>query len=383
MYLGLGLTLSGAAMGAAAGQWLSTLEGMREFLSGNSGADNPHSLPAMPSPPTVTTTTADLLPTYPTNLMLNSETDRSRMLIEDGRFALAATTFGQPYAATRNATTTEKIASRISVTADADAIAFYVLGSTLPYRFLVDDQYVDFVGTVPAATTGTGSNYIVLTFASKTSRKITIELQQGQAVRRIMVKSGDTFAAQPPAAKGKRMIVAGDSITGSAIATHFGDGCALVAGDYLGMEVWPSGVGSTGYVATASGTRYKLAERLGDINTTGPWDIVVVAMGINDIGLSGITEEANACFDSIRANNPAALVFVLGPWDAAAPSPPVASYGTCKAAIQAAVASRPGFWFIDAEGVAYTKADAVHPDTFGHATLGAWLNTEIRTLIAA
>src|SRR5690606_29529595 len=115
----------------------------------------------------------------------------------------------------------------------------------------------------------------------------------------------------------------------------------------------------------------------------GALDIVVLAMGINDIGLSGIEAEANACLDIARTKCPAALIFVVGPWDQSAPSAPVANYAACKAAIEAAVGSRGGVWFLDPEGVEYSKADTLHGDTAGCAILGNWLNTQIRGKVAA
>jgi Lysophospholipase L1 and related esterases len=367
--------------------WKKTRAILREYLEGTTGADNPHSLPAMANPPSISTSTADLSPTYPKTITLANQGDIDTYCrIEGGRQELVSTNFMRPYQARMNAGTVVNVVSRISFTANADLLAFYVIGSALPYRFLVDGAYVDFAGTLPAAASGTGSNYIILQFASKAVRVITIELQQNQALRRIHIKNADSFGAKPQA-RPHRGIVLGDSITGAAIATHFGDGLCAIAGDYLGIpDFWASGVGATGYVNTSGGTRYKLAERIAaDLDSAllyGALDIVVVAMGINDIGLAGVTAEANVCFDIIRQKCPAAIVPVLGPWDAAAPSPPAASYLACKAAIQAAVAGRGGFSFIDTQGVAYAKADAVHPNTAGHNTLGQWLEGQIRAIAA-
>ena len=369
------------------GAWAPTLNSVKAFLDANNGADNPHSLSAMASPPTITTSTADEFANYPKIVTLATPSDVSTYcLIEGGKQTLAATSFMQPVVATMNESTTVKVASRISVTANADVVAFYVLGTTQAYRFLVDDQYVNFAGTVPAATTGTGSNYIILTFASKAERKVTIELQQGCAVRRVHIKNADNFGTKPEA-KAHKGIVLGDSVTASTGATAFGDGYVPVAADHLGMEMWPSGVGSTGYVNTASGTRYKLSERIGTdldafIADKGQPSIVTVAMGLNDLGLAGIQAEAETCFDIIREKCPAALVFVVNTWDANAPSAVSADYNTAEAAIQAAVGSRGGFYFLNPEGTAYTKADSVHPNTEGHETLGLWLNTGIRASVA-
>lgn len=369
-------------------QWRPTLAALKDFLAANDGADNPHSLPAMDTPPTITTSTSDLAGTYPKWIVLATPSDvETYCLVEKGRKdSLVSTSFLRPYAATQAPGTPAGSSSRISVTANADVVAFYVIGTTSAFRFLVNDQYVDFTGTVPAATGGTGSNYIILTFASKASRKITIEMQQGAGLRRILIKNTDSYGPKPTA-KEFRGIVFGDSLISGTGATHAGDGLAHIAADYLGMELWASGVGSTGYVDTAGGARYSLGQRLDtDLDAAlqyGALDIVVVAMGLNDRDEVGVQAAASACFDTIRAKCPAALVFVVGTWDPAAPSAPSANYLATNAAIEAAVGSRGGFYYLDPQGVEYPDIDGTHPNTEGHEILGLWLDDQIRTVVAA
>lgn len=380
-----------AALSQGAGVWKSTLAALKAFLAGNAGANNPHSLPAMASPPTVTTSTSGLLGTYTNAKSFTAQaTVDSFFRIEGGRQLLSATVFEKPYVANKNGSAKVFVATRISFNVNADLVAFYVMGSALPYRFLVDDQYVDKTGTVAAVTSGTGDNWIILTFGSKTTRKITIELQQDQAVRYVALKAADSWGSRP-AAKQMRGIVLGDSLTASASATHFGDGYALVAGDYLGLELWPSGVGGTGYVASNSGVDYALPERLSvDLDSAliyGDVHVVVVAMGRNDIDLpaTDVTSVAAACYSAIRAKCPGAVVFVLGPWDVLAPGASGAEYDATRAEIIAAMGARGGFYFLDNKAVAYTKqgADPIHYDTAGGATLGVWLDGAIRSLVAA
>lgn len=380
------------------GSWVSTKASLKAFLAGNSSANNPHSLAVMPSPPTITTSTANLDPTYPNILYLDTASYLDQTLVEQGRKYITSS-FLFTYPATQDNTgaylsgTTEKI----SVTANADVVCYYVVGSTLRYRFLVDEfdgngsRYVDLTGTLAATTSGLGQSFIVLTFASKAVRKVTIELQQTQALRTIQIKSGDSYGTRP-AAKQFRAVALGDSVAGATGATALGDGLVNIAGDYLGIsDFWASGVGGTGYVNDVSATKFKLYDRLTnalarDLDAAvalGTVDIVVVAMGLNDIGLSGVQAEASRCFDYIRALCPSALVFVVGTWDASAPSAPGGAYTTLKTAIQAAVGTRGGFWFLDPQGVSYTKFDAVHPDTAGHRTLGRWLEGQIRAKVAA
>ncbi len=389
MFIGLRIGIPGTLRsGGGVKPWQITRYALRDYLATTEGQPNPHSQPAMATPPTITTDTSGApASTYARTITLATQAEvDTYCLIEGGKQTFAATTFMRPVAATMNASTVVNVASRISVTVNADAVAFYVVGTTQAYRFLVDDQYVDFTGTVPEATTGTGSNYIILTLASKAEHKVTIELQQGCAVRRIHIKNEDSFGAKPEASAHKG-IVLGDSVTASTGASAFGDGYVPFAGDYLGVELWPSGVGATGYVNTNSGARYKLSERIAiDLDAfiadKGQPSIVTVAMGLNDLGLSGIQAEAETCFDIVREKCPAALVFVVNTWDALAPSPVSTDYNDVKSAIQAAVGSRGGFWFINPEGTAYTKSETVHPDTSGHQTLGLWLDAHIRESVA-
>jgi hypothetical protein len=85
----------------------------------------------------------------------------------------------------------------------------------------------------------------------------------------------------------------------------------------------------------------------------------------------------------LRANHPNALIFVIGPWDSASPGSASTGYTTVKQQIISATADRGGFYFLDPEGLTYSKVDAVHPDDAGHAKLGNWLNAQIRSVIGA
>ncbi len=278
-----------------------------------------------------------------------------------------------------NVTTTEDATGwRVTTVANAQRIAFRVLSSSGndAYRFIVDGHYVDRDHMVAGADGG--RVFIVLDFGTKAERTITIESFAAWAIDGIHVAAGDTLTK--PATKQLRGIVLGDSFTTGTGATHQDDGYVTVASDYLGAELWASGVGGTGYVNTQSGTLFALPTRVAaDLDRCiafGSVDVVVVAMGINDLGMPGIEDAASTCFDIIRQKLPDALVFVVGSWNPTAPSTD-ADYAAAKSAIQAAMGSRGGFWFLDPESVEYTKADTTHPDNSGHRTLGAWLAEQI------
>jgi lysophospholipase L1-like esterase len=275
---------------------------------------------------------------------------------------------------------------RADIIANAQNVSFRVGPTSAKYRFLVDGQYVDLTGTQTVATTGTTTEYIKLAFASKAVRRITIEGQLSGALSQVWCETGGTLTR--PSDTPKRVAFAGDSITYGTAAAALGDNYAWVAADTLGFgHVLSSGAPSTGYAATNGGANYKLSQRLADINGTGPWDAIVVAMGVNDIsqGSTGaaVTSEVATCLASFRASNPAAQIFVVGPWDRSAPAAPEAGYSTIKAAIQAGVPAGQGITFLDPEGVAYVNSDGTHPTTAGHATLGAWLAGAIKTALGA
>lgn len=373
--------------------WVKTLESLRTYLAANVGGPNAFSLPTMSLPPTIRTqthplsgmdanlTVAHLYSAASTVFRYEGGGDKP---FAGGNFRRFPT---ETFAATGgNLSDGENAASwQVRFVADAAKVSFRLLGSTLRYRFIVDGQYVSRTGTLTSVNTGT--EYITLDFGTKAARTIVVEGEQGTAFGGVYVAPGDTVSR--PAASPYRMMVLGDSITVSTGATVFGDGFVPVTAGYLGIsDRWLNGPGGTGYVSKGAGSAFfSLPERISQDMTRfkafGSTDIIVVAAGINDIGLAGVQAAANSVFNAIRSVAPNALVFVVGPWDSGAPSAPSANYLATKAAIQAAVSGRGGFWFLDPQGRAYSKTDSVHPDTNGHLILGQWLASQIRDAIAS
>jgi lysophospholipase L1-like esterase len=353
-------------------------------VTGAYNQPNPHNQAAMSSPPTITALAGaqgGIATTY---------THTDPVIAYSGGYAYTANGSRQ-FPSTTNAASGGNIAGtglngvrwRATTVVNAAKVWIQVAGSSsIPYRFIVDGQYVDTTGTL--SNQSSSPRYFLLDFGSKAVRTVSVEGEQNLGFLGFAVGAGDACSA--PSVSGKRMIVLGDSITTGTAATRLGDGFASIVGDMLGFsDVYASGLGGTGYIATNAGTRYKLGDRLGDANAHGPWDLIVVAMGVNDMGQTGaaITSEAAADFASLRAANPAAQIMVVGAWDRLAPSAPEANYATVKAAIQAAIPSGQGFTFLDPQGVAYVNSDGTHPTTAGHATLGAWLAGAIKTALGA
>ncbi|MFD1912052.1 SGNH/GDSL hydrolase family protein [Halodurantibacterium flavum] len=378
--------------------WETTRILLRSFLSTTSGAANPHSQGAMPAPPTVVTGAGGpAAPAAPYDMLTKSYRYAAGTLANVARFDGGG---GKPYftdyrrfpVATRAATGgnandgEDAVSWRAGFVVDAAALAFRVVGSSVfNYRMIVDGRYVS---VTPTSMTTGGRQYIVLDFGTKAVRVVQIEGSQAAALDGIHIAPADTVTRLEEAPFGALMF--GDSFTGATgvPAGRDGDGLAVVAGDHLGLPLWASGVGGSGYVATAGGTVFALPQRIGTdiqryVDEKGaPPQLVIVAMGINDIGSGGIAPAAATCFDIIRNRCPAALVFVLGPWDRAAPLAPDAGYAEVKASIITALTGRTGFFFIDSQGIDFTKSDATHPDAAGHQALGVWLNGRIRSLVA-
>jgi lysophospholipase L1-like esterase len=399
-----GLTLAGNSLtpsqaaqvrdGAGLSYFSATagVESLASWVARKYDAPNPHNQTAMPSPPTITVTDT----TRPAGLTLEYK-------VSDGTVDPVATfTGGWPvYYGSGNAyrrfpvvtawksaagnvgSGRDSVAWRAGFLVNAQKVSINITDSSLKFRFIVGDRYTDLAGHSAANTFG--DCHFQLDFGSKAEREIWVEGALDTGFKLIGVAPGDTVKKLGRVKK--RGLFLGDSFTQASGATLQGDGLALVCGDMLGIQdVHQSGCGGTGYVNTVGGTKYKLSERLlTDAVDTGPWDMIKVSMGINDLAASGaeITAEAASVFSTLRAANPSTPIFVVGPWDQAAPSAPLTGYATVKAAIMAAIPQTPGFFWIDPEGVAFTKDGTNHPDTAGHDTLGKWLALQIKTLIGA
>ena len=367
--------------------YLVTKADLAAVFAGNVSNGNPHSRDAMGSPPSITITDGNTPPVGITQgLRYTDGTIIPYHTPLGGRPTVAQTFYETFTAAWVSSGVEQTLGWRVAFDITASKFAVRFAGDSSSFiRFIIDGVYVSKTAVAPG---GSGASvYNTLDFGSSAKRQVKIEAAFDQAIDGIYVPTGQTVALAASIYSGVLFFL-GDSFTESTGATNNNDGYTTITGDYLGFDkMLSSGVGGTGYVNTASGTKYNLGQRLAAeivrAQSLGPVPIVVVAMGINDIGSSGVQTAAESCFETIRTALPDCLVFVLGPWDVNAPSAPVAGYAGCKSAIQAAVGSRSGFWFLDPQGVSYTKSDTTHPDTAGHLTLGLWLETAIRAAVSA
>lgn len=368
---------------------------IRPYLVANNGAANPHSQGAMASPPTVDTPGAgtDSAPPSPYTALTKKVrfslgTDVGVVRYEGGGTKVFATDYRQfPVVTTTPSSGNMSDGSsahvwRASVVSNAAQIAFRVAGgsASVGFRFIVDGQYVSLT---PTTVSSGGRQYIVLDFGSSATRTITCEGVANRSIDGVHVGASDTLTI-PSTLRPYRCLVLGDSYVTGTGATVQADGFAMVAGDRLGFEVWCSGNGGTGYNATSTGTLPTVGSRLladvARMAATGRIDVVIFAAGLND-STTSLQSQAESAFLALRQRLPQALVFVVGAWNVSAPAGPSATIAQVNAAIEAAVGTRPGFWYFDPADVEYTN-DGSHPDTTGHQTLGEWLETEIRNALA-
>lgn len=367
---------------------------LRNFITANYNQPNPHNQSVMPSPPVVTNEGTSLPGGMAVNATITVPTqDTSGIRLLGGTLFSAGGNL-RVYSAVVGATGgngglndgKECAGWRADFDANAAVVVIRVQPTTAGYRFIVNGRYVSLTPSQTVGTTGTTSEYFKLDFTSvggKALRRISIEGDRACGLNQVWVAAGDTVTR--PSDTPKRLAFVGDSFTFGSAAPQLADNYAWVSADMLGIRhSLNSGSGGTGYVTTA-GASVKLSDRLSDINTKGPHDIIVVAMGINDIGQNPltITQEVKTCLNSLRINNPSAKIFVIGPWDANAPAAPVTGYSAVKTAIQNGLLAEYAVTFLDPQGIVYSKADAVHPDVPGHKTLGDWLALQIKTALGA
>lgn len=374
--------------------WLQLQTIVRDFVTANYNQPNPHNQTVMPSPPVITANGTTLPAGMTQNITINVANQDTATLRMLGGTMFSSGGNLRIYSAIIGATGgngglndgKECAGWRADIDVNAAIVTFRVPPTTAGYRFIVDGRYVSLTPSQTIATSGSVLEYFKLDFTGvggKALRRISIEGDRTCGLAQVWIGAGDTLAR--PSDIPKRIAYAGDSITSGALAPQLSDGFGWVCADMLGFKhSLNSGSGGTGYVTTA-GASVKLLDRISDINSKGPHDVIAIAMGINDIGQSAatITAQVNACMNSLRQSNRGSQIFVVGPWDAAAPAAPAVGYTTTKNAIVAGIPANAGITFLDPQGIAYAKSDAIHPNTSGHKTLGDWLASSIKNALGA
>lgn len=216
-----------------------------------------------------------------------------------------------------------------------------------------------------------GSGYgVTLTFATSALRRITIYSLNNNVGRfgGVAVQTGYTVA-KPTRTITTRMAIIGDSfVNGANNSTTNGanivETFAFRVAQMLGMdEVILAGIGSTGFTAGSSPTRF--IDRVSAVMAMSPTH-VLIAGGRND-SATGEQAAVEACLDAIGSGVTRWVTHTCS-----------SSQATVIAAIAAGCASR-GVPFIDLdiESIPKIAGDGVHPTTDGHVTIGDLLYAEL------
>lgn len=288
--------------------------------------------------------------------------------------------------------------------ADAAKVAVRVGPQSLPYRFIVDGQYVDATGTTTLVSTGSTDEYISLDFGSRATRTIAVETQA--ALGFVGAYVGATESVLPSKAANCRGIWLGDSYSYGSSATALGDGTAAQLGDYLGIEdMWASGSSGTGW--STANSSYRFDERVtADLIAHEP-DIVFLQGSYNDRNGLTATIEANclSALRTIRTALPYVPIIVFGAFAGA--TGPSAGVLAAEGAVQDAVTAFNDDLcaFIPVSSIAsgalisgtgkvgtttgtgnsdiYTAADGVHPPTAGCSYIARYLASQVPPALMA
>jgi hypothetical protein len=290
--------------------------------------------------------------------------------------------------------------ARVGFFADSTKVTLRLKGTTVPYRFIVDGEYVSLTGTLTAGTSG--SQYITLDFTSvggRAMRLIEIDLQQDAGYVGVYVGATERCYTAP--AHAFRTASLGDSYVVGSEATIRSDGLHCVIADALGWRAhMNSGSGGTGWVV-APGITYTFGQRIanGDLLLNGMPSAVILGGSVNDRTSTALAVQAavEAGLRAVRTIiGPHAPIFMLGVFNPSAMSGAPLSASAMETAIEAAVTAVAdplvffipitnaygGAWLTSANLAAMT-ADTAHLNNYACVELGKKAAAEARAKILA
>lgn len=195
---------------------------------------------------------------------------------------------------------------------DGTTLEINTKGITGRFTLRVDDQLVS---AAPVVVAQDGAvKFIPVTFATRAWRRVTFE-SSGLVFGGVRIGPNDTVL--PVDVRGPRVIVIGDSFTEGTGSDGSTLSWSRKMGRLLGWrDLWASGSGGTGYVATGVAGRVKFRDRIqSDVIDHEP-DVVVWAGGINDPTGAPATvgSEAQLCYEAVAAALPNTVQIVLSPF---------------------------------------------------------------------
>jgi lysophospholipase L1-like esterase len=200
------------------------------------------------------------------------------------------------------------------------------------------------VSLTPTTTGGAGTTlFYKLDFGVVRSRRI--EVYGGNlAFNGVLIGPTDTI--RPARVRGPRTIVLGDSFTAFGCSA-VGPGIGLALSDALGWDdVWNSGVGGTGFLATNGGVAPTLRARVQrDVIAHAP-EVVLVLGQINDSASSpaAIGAEAALLFGQIRSALPGVLILAAPNFNGGVNKPGFMAQLAIKNAVKAACLAAGGLY---------------------------------------
>ncbi|WP_407122754.1 SGNH/GDSL hydrolase family protein [Bradyrhizobium sp. STM 3561] len=314
-------------------------------------------------------------------------------------FGLVATgVHGYQVSATQS--NTGAVSNQLVLEFDSDAPKIMVRGAQGTWRVEVNGQFLSKTGNATAA--GGGEQQLVLDWSGVRSlRSYRFHPVSGGWFSRVGVDALSRVSR--PRKERVRAVFAGDSYTSGTGATYGDSDWASIAAYLLGIDdPWHSALTGTGFLNP--GTTWTARSHVSDITGASP-DLVVIAYGTNDTGLSGIQAEVLLYLQTIRASLANVPIVVLGPWPKA--TGPSAAILTVESAVSAAVtqfndplcafvpvsADTVGSWvfgtgFVGATNGSgnsdvYIDTDGIHPSNAGHEFLGRRAAAGIATALMA
>ena len=267
---------------------------------------------------------------------------------------------------------------------DCDVFEIYEKGLNGTYQIWVDGLPVTLNQAAGAAADG-NLYYRLVTFASAAVRRIRVHM--GASYYFGGVRVGPNYTVWNITTPVRPFGIAfGDSLfEGSSSVAGMGPSCcAFEMGRVLGLNLWASGAGGTGYIANGGGGgKVKFEDRVqADVIANNP-EIVIVFGGVNDTSSSydQIYAAADSFYSTLQGGLPKAKIFVIG---CHAPSTPIAAVrAECNRALSNLCQKR-GLIFINPQGMftgifstagsgsanLYIASDGIHPTPDGHRYYG-------------
>lgn len=196
------------------------------------------------------------------------------------------------------------------------AFEFMVRAAGGGYRVWVDDEPVARV--VTAIALDNNVHLVKVAFTGSALRKITLDFTAGMNFMGVII--GATDSLRPSATPvGPRFLVGpGDSYTDGANGTSGMDTMAFTLGVLLGFkDIWISGIGGTGAVATGGAGKNNFVTRVGpDVASRGA-DLFFVPASINDpsggyFADGDLGAAMQTVWQTIRDANPTAIIVSCG-----------------------------------------------------------------------